>query len=102
MDEHSGPVVLAGDFNTWNKKRLGLASQFAEDLQLKEVTDFPAGRTTADMHLSYLNWFFGVDKKLPLDRIYYRGFANYFAQVLSYESSDHRPILVKLILAHRQ
>jgi endonuclease/exonuclease/phosphatase (EEP) superfamily protein YafD len=102
MEEHSGPIVLAGDFNTWNKKRLGLASQFAEDLHLKEVTEFPAGRTTADMQSSCLNWFFGVDKKLPLDRVYYRGFTNSSAQVLSYESSDHRPILVKLTLAHSQ
>ncbi|MGD8371767.1 MAG: endonuclease/exonuclease/phosphatase family protein [Syntrophobacterales bacterium] len=98
MARHSGPIVFAGDFNTWNYKRLGLVQELAEDLQLVEVTDFPPGRHTADRQSSCLNWLFGIDEDLPLDRVYYRGFSYHAARVLSYDSSDHRAILVTLIL----
>ena len=100
MAEHAGPIVLAGDFNTWSEKRLGLVRKLAEDLRLKEVTDFPSGRKSADLHSSCLNWVFGTDKNLPLDRAYYRGLTNHTAQVLPYESSDHNPIMVTLTLQH--
>jgi endonuclease/exonuclease/phosphatase (EEP) superfamily protein YafD len=89
---------MAGDFNTWNEKRLVLVIGLAEDLQLQEVTEIPPGRKTADFRSSCLNWFFGVEKELPLDRVYYRGFADYSAEILPYTSSDHRAILVTLTL----
>lgn len=95
---HRGPVVLAGDFNTWNKKRLDLVDDLAEALQLKEVTGFPDGRHTAGLGASFLNWLFGIDKDLPLDRVFYRGFKHHTARVLPYDSSDHRAILVTLVL----
>jgi len=43
---HSGPIIMAGDFNTWNEKRLQLVEEIAGDLNLAEVMDFPDGRTT--------------------------------------------------------
>jgi endonuclease/exonuclease/phosphatase (EEP) superfamily protein YafD len=95
---HRGPVLLAGDFNTWNQKRLDLVDALAEALQLTEVTDFPDGRHTAGLRASFLNWVFGIDKDLPLDRVYYRGFRHHTARVLTYDSSDHRAILVTLVL----
>lgn len=98
MEQHSGPIVMAGDFNTWNQKRLGLVQELAEDVQLTEVTDFPPGRTTGDMDLGCLNWLFGIKEDLPLDRVYYRGFVGHSAEVLPYDSSDHKPILVTLTL----
>ena len=27
MEEHVGPIVLAGDFNTWSPKRLALVQE---------------------------------------------------------------------------
>lgn len=94
MKEHTGPIILVGDFNTWSEKRLDLVREVAEELNLVEVVGFPPGRTTADKNVSFLNWLLGVDEELPLDRMYYRGFTHHSAKVLPYESSDHRPIQV--------
>jgi endonuclease/exonuclease/phosphatase (EEP) superfamily protein YafD len=98
MADHKGPIIMAGDFNTWREKRLELVRELAKELNLQEVTEFPPGRTTADMRLSCLNWIFGIEKDLPLDRLYYRGFTDYSAELLPYDSSDHRAILVTLTL----
>ena len=98
IENHQGPVLMAGDFNTWSQKRLRLVEEFAGQLKLEEVKDFPPGRSTGDTQSACLNWLFGVRKDLPLDRVYHRGFTNHAAQVLPYDSSDHRPILVTLTL----
>ena len=101
MQEHDGPIVLVGDFNTWSQKRLDLVQAVVEKLNLTEVIDFPAGRKTGDKKTSFLNWLFGIDKELPLDRVYYRGFADHSAKVLTYDSSDHRAVQVILVLDTR-
>lgn len=98
MAAHEGPIVMAGDFNTWNQKRLNLVKEITRDVKLKEVTDFPEGRTTGDTRSEWWNQALGVDKDLPLDRVFFTGFDPTAARVLDYESSDHWPILVKLEL----
>jgi len=98
MREHIGPIILIGDFNAWSEKRLALVEAVAAGLGLTEVTDFPAGRKTADKGSSFLNGIMGIDEKLPLDRVYYRGFTHHSAKLLPYESSDHRAIQVTLDL----
>ena len=98
MKAHSGPIILVGDFNTWSAKRLALVQAVAAELNLTEVDGFPAGRRTGDKQASLLNWLFGIDEELVLDRIYYRGFSHHSARVLPYDSSDHRPIQVTLVL----
>jgi endonuclease/exonuclease/phosphatase (EEP) superfamily protein YafD len=32
---HSGPIIMAGDFNTWNETRLQLVEEIASDLKLR-------------------------------------------------------------------
>ena len=98
MASHSGPIVMAGDFNTWNQKRLQLVKEITHDIKLKEVTDFPHGRTTGDTQSEFWNEVLGVEKNLPLDRIFFLNFKPTSARVLSYDTSDHKPIVVKLIL----
>jgi endonuclease/exonuclease/phosphatase (EEP) superfamily protein YafD len=98
MASHSGPIVMAGDFNTWNHKRLELVKEMTQDIKLKEVTDFPQGRTTGDTQSEFWNDVLGVEKDLPLDRVFFLNFKPESARVLSYDTSDHKPILVKLIL----
>ena len=98
MANHVGPIILAGDFNTWSRKRLDLVQKLANELKLKEVTNFPSDRTTADMASQEFNWLLGVDEDLPLDRVYYRGFKAHSPRVLPYKSSDHRPLMVDLLL----
>ena len=96
MREHRGPIVFAGDFNTWSRERLALVERMASRLELNEVDNFTVGRTTADKHSSFLNWLFGVEPRLPLDRVYYRGFSHHSARVLTYDTSDHAAIRVTL------
>lgn len=93
---HEGPVVLAGDFNTWNHERLDLLDRFAANLKLKEVTTFPKGRKTGDMKSPFINRLLGIAPELPLDRVFLRGMKAVEATVLDYESSDHSPLLVRL------
>ena len=71
---HSGPIVMAGDFNTWNQKRLKLVKQIARDIKLKEVTDFPKNRRTGELKSDFWNEVFGIDKDLPLDRVFFQRF----------------------------
>lgn len=98
MAGHSGPILMAGDFNTWNQKRLRLVKEIRQDLKLREVTDFPQGRTTGDTRSKFWNEVLGVEKDLPLDRVFFLSFEPILARVLNYDTSDHRPILVKLKL----
>ena len=98
MQFHSGPIIMAGDFNTWNEKKLQLVEEITGGLGLTEVMEFPDGRTTGDLKSDFLNAVLGIHSELPLDRIYYRGFSIDSARILPYESSDHRPIAVQLTL----
>ena len=98
LANHAGPLLMAGDFNTWNQKRLELVKKVTRDVKLNEVTDFPVGRKTGDMNSDFWNEFLGVDKDLPLDRIFFSGFKPAAARILNFNSSDHTPILVRLEL----
>ena len=35
MAKHTGPIVMAGDFNTWNQKRLDLVKEITRNVKLK-------------------------------------------------------------------
>ncbi len=96
ISQHDGPILMAGDFNTWNTKRLSLVQDLARETHLVEVVGFPPGRTTAGKDSDFLHWLFGINEELPLDRVYGRGFTEQDARVLEYPSSDHKAILVRL------
>ena len=98
MATHSGPMIMAGDFNTWNQKRLALVKDITTEVQLKEVTDFPEGRKTGDMNSEFWNKLLGIEKNLPLDRVFFNGFNPVEANILNFKSSDHAPILIGLKL----
>jgi endonuclease/exonuclease/phosphatase (EEP) superfamily protein YafD len=101
MTHHTGPIVMAGDFNTWNQKRLELVKEITRDVKLTEVTDFPDGRTSGDTKSEFWNDILGVERNLPLDRVFFLGFDPTDARVLKYDTSDHKPILVKLKLRYQ-
>jgi endonuclease/exonuclease/phosphatase (EEP) superfamily protein YafD len=98
MRDHAGPILLAGDFNGWSERRLALVEQMVREVGLDEVRSFGAGRRTGDLGWSFLNWLFGVDPTLPLDRVYYRGLVPGEVEVLPYTSSDHSALLVRFAL----
>jgi len=80
LENHQGPIIFAGDFNTWSLGRQELVERMTEDLQLTAVELIDDHRTSR----------FGR----PLDIVFYRGLIVQRAQVLAVDSSDHNPILV--------
>ena len=82
LRRHEGPVILAGDLNTWSEKRQSLVDDFMREHGLGAVSFEPDLRTTA----------FGR----ALDHVYVRGLRATFAQVIPVTSSDHNPLRVRL------
>lgn len=83
LEHHDGPLLLAGDFNTWNGKRLKYFHEFAVSFSLKEVELIRQPRFN---HLYQ-----------HLDHIYYRGLKVVNAHVhTNIHSSDHYPISLSL------
>ena len=86
LARHQGPVILAGDFNTWSEGRHRVLVEEAAKLGLVSVlfADDPDGRRLAlGRHL---------------DHFYFRGFRLVRASAPYVKSSDHNPILVELEL----
>lgn len=77
---HNGPVIFAGDFNTWSRKRLHLLYLFTRRMGLKPVS------FDDDCRKSFLN--------SPLDFVFYRGLILEKSEVLQTDASDHNPLLV--------
>ncbi len=96
MARHKGPIILAGDFNTWNARRLATVEALTARFGLCEVEEFPPGRATGDPGNKPLRRLLGIDAQLPLDRVYIRGFRTLAAEVPHTRSSDHRPIVVTI------
>ena len=96
MANHPGPILITGDFNTWNQRRLELIREVTQDVELKELDQFPTGRRTGDVNSVFWNGLLGIDKDIPIDRVFIRGFTPTDARVLDYQSSDHSPILFSL------
>ncbi|WP_457673399.1 endonuclease/exonuclease/phosphatase family protein [Thiolapillus sp.] len=77
--EHQGPVIIAGDFNTWSRKRMAALKQLAEESGLRAV-EFQG---QPSLH-------FGR----RLDHVYYRGLIPLQARAMALQSSDHHPLSV--------
>jgi endonuclease/exonuclease/phosphatase (EEP) superfamily protein YafD len=82
LDTHQGPLLVAGDFNTWSESRRNHLAGFMAEKRFLAVKFSPDHRTTF--------W------DLPLDHLYLRGLRALEARVVQVESSDHNPLLVTL------
>lgn len=93
---HSGPVLFAGDFNTWSTRRLEILTGIVEGLGLREALPLEGqGRTGHAGRV--LNRVAGVDDSLHLDRVFVRDLQVEEALWLDeYDASDHTPLLVRL------
>ena len=78
LASHQGPVILAGDLNTWTAARAQAVRDVAKRLGLTEVP-FAVDRRSL---------FFGHE----LDHIYVRGLALVSSSALLVQSSDHNPV----------
>ena len=84
LGRHEGPVILAGDLNTWSQERQALVDEFTTEYGLAPVAFDPDLRSTV----------FGR----ALDHIYIRGMHTLAARVVPVATSDHNPLLVRLAL----
>jgi endonuclease/exonuclease/phosphatase (EEP) superfamily protein YafD len=82
---HRGPLVLAGDLNTWTAARSRVMRDVAARLDLTEVKPCADRRTQ----------FFGRQ----LDHIYVRGLQTLAAEAVPVRSSDHNPLRATLRVA---
>ena len=81
MMNHQGPMILAGDFNTWSEDRLAIIEDMTDRLKLEP----------ANFESDHARKVFGH----TIDRVYYRGLIIEEAVVIEVTSSDHNPLLVK-------
>ena len=84
LNNHAGPILLSGDFNTWHWRR---------SETLKEMTD-SLGLEMLDYDEDHRKRFLGQ----PLDHIYVRGLEVLEATTRQVNSSDHNPMSVHLRL----
>jgi len=84
LERHPGPVILAGDFNTWSAARARLVDHMLRDRGLAPLAFDPDLRSRA----------FGR----ALDHIYVRGLVAEHTEVVPVSSSDHNPLRASLRL----
>lgn len=82
IEQHQGPIILAGDFNTWNEGRLALINELTQQVGLRAV----------EFEQDHRMRFFGN----PLDHIFIRGFKVKSATTVQTDSSDHNPLIAEL------
>jgi len=84
LTDHQGPVILAGDFNTWRDQRMDILYSIAERLELDELSFENDNRVTP----------FGS----IVDHVFVRGLNPVEASTEIVDSSDHNPMSITLSL----
>lgn len=79
--QHTGPVIMAGDFNTWTNKRLDQLDLMTSSVELEKLIYKQDVRKTV----------FGY----PLDDVYFRGMQQLSASSYVTDGSDHNPIVAR-------
>ena len=84
VSQHQGPLVLSGDFNSWNGYRMRIIRELIKEFGLVEVP------FAQDHRLRFLG--------NPLDHVFVRGLNVLNATTEPTESSDHAPLLLDVEL----
>lgn len=87
--EHDGPVILAGDFNTWSEARLNLLNKLAGDMKLEKVNFGPEADDITAVFGNSLDHIFICKERLEV----VHGSQDVIANI---EPSDHSPLFVEL------
>jgi endonuclease/exonuclease/phosphatase (EEP) superfamily protein YafD len=82
LARHRGPIIFAGDFNTWNDPRDRVVSEIAARLGLTEL----------NLRVDQRAVFFGRH----LDHIFIRGLETVEVSAIPVTSSDHNPLAATL------
>lgn len=85
LNDHAGPILLSGDFNTWHARRSAILNEMTDNLGLEVI----------DYNEDHRKLFMGQ----PLDHIYVRGLEVLEATTHEVDSSDHNPMSVRLRLS---
>ena len=84
VENHQGPIIMSGDFNAWNERRLNLVNNLMQKYGLDAMT------LSQDERLRFLGY--------PLDYIFTRGVKVVSATSEVVTSSDHNPLLMEFEL----
>ena len=84
VENHQGPIIMAGDFNAWNEERLNLVNNLIKKYGLDSVA------LSQDERVRFLGY--------PLDYIFTRGVKVVSATSEVVASSDHNPLLMEFEL----
>ena len=84
VENHQGPIIMAGDFNAWNEDRLNLVNNLIQKYGLDSVA------LSQDERVRFLGY--------PLDYIFTRGVKVVSATSEVVTSSDHNPLLMEFEL----
>ncbi len=84
LNNHAGPILMSGDFNTWHWRRTNVLEEMTNSLDL-EMLDYDE---------DHRKRFLGQ----ALDHIYIRGLEVLESTTLQADSSDHNPMSVHLRL----
>lgn len=85
LASHQGPIVLAGDLNTWSIDRVAVVDAAARRLHLTEI---PFSDDRRRLFLGH-----------QLDHIYTRGLDVVASSAVAVTSSDHNPVMATLRVA---
>jgi endonuclease/exonuclease/phosphatase (EEP) superfamily protein YafD len=80
MKHHEGPIVLAGDFNTWSDERMKIVDDLAQRLSLESLDYTSHNRT--------------IVLGNAIDHVFYRGLVPLEHDTWYVTSSDHNPTRV--------
>lgn len=78
IEQHQGPVIIAGDFNNWSRSRSRIVQDIMAGLNMQSLVYKNNSRSTV----------FGE----AIDNIYYRGLEVIAQEVIDTNASDHNPI----------
>ena len=78
IQQHEGPLIIAGDFNSWSEARNQILNNMIEGLSLQSLSYENHNRITLFGH--------------ALDHVFYRGLELIHEETRQVSSSDHNPI----------
>ncbi len=84
IGHHDGPMIVAGDFNSWSSDRIAEVNQLVDRLSLSELEYSVNNKTHVFGH--------------AIDHVFYRQLELVSNQVWQVSSSDHNPISVNFRL----
>ncbi|MGF1764456.1 endonuclease/exonuclease/phosphatase family protein [Aliivibrio kagoshimensis] len=82
LNRHHGPMIIAGDFNSWSEVRLQTLKKSMQGLNLVEAQFAPDHRRQF------------IINNIALDHVFYRGLSLKMAEAPRSDASDHNPMIV--------